>query len=87
MTMPITLQILVDRYQKIPGTMFGFLTVGLFLGYLPVFFSLEAAVSGKTAASVLSVLSMIILSASAAISERLLSPMKRDEKMAGLEKE
>ena len=87
MTMPITLQILVDRYQKIPGTMFGFLTVGLFLGYLPVFFSVDVAGSGKTAASVLSMLSLIILSASAAISERLLSPMKRDEKMAGLEKE
>ena len=87
MTMPVTLQILVDRYQKIPGTMFGFLTVGLFLGYLPFFFSLEAAVSGKTAASVLSVLSMIILSASAAISENHFHSMKRDEKMVGLEKE
>lgn len=38
MTMPITLYLLVDRYKKLPGFMFGLLTFGLFIGYLPSYF-------------------------------------------------
>lgn len=41
MTMPVTLQILVDRYRELPGTMFGLLTVGLFIGFLPVYFAVD----------------------------------------------
>ena len=38
MTMAITLAILVSAYPKNPGVAFGFTTIGLFLGVLPVFF-------------------------------------------------
>ena len=38
MTMAITLAILVSTYQKNPGVAFGFTTVGLALGSMPVFF-------------------------------------------------
>lgn len=38
MTMAITLGIIVSKLQKSPGLAFGFTTVGLFLGFLPIFF-------------------------------------------------
>ena len=38
MTMAITLGLLVSRLNKYPGVAFGFTTIGLFLGSLPVFF-------------------------------------------------
>ena len=61
MTMPITLQLLADRYRNTPGTMFGLLTVGLFLGYLPVFFSAGTPVSGNHTGAVLSLVSLVVL--------------------------
>lgn len=38
MTMPVTLGILVSVLKKRPGIAFGFTTLGLFLGTLPIFF-------------------------------------------------
>lgn len=38
MTMAITLAILVSRYQQNPGVAFGFTTVGLTLGTIPIFY-------------------------------------------------
>lgn len=38
MTMAITLGIIVSKLQNAPGLAFGFTTVGLFLGFLPIFF-------------------------------------------------
>lgn len=38
MTMAITLGIIVSKLQNSPGLAFGFTTVGLFLGFLPIFF-------------------------------------------------
>lgn len=40
-SMPITLYILVDRFRKYEGTFFGLLTLGLFAGFLPVFYGIN----------------------------------------------
>ncbi|MBO4887682.1 MAG: hypothetical protein J5589_05160 [Firmicutes bacterium] len=61
MTMPVTLQMLVDRFRRRPGTMFGFLTVGLFLGYLPVQLHLNLPVTGKWLGVFASVISLLVL--------------------------
>ena len=61
MTMPITLQMLVDRFYRLPGTMFGFLTVGLFLGYLPAQFDLSLPIAGKWLGVFASVCSLLVL--------------------------
>ena len=69
MTMPITLQILVEQYKSLPGTMFGLLTVGLFLGFLPVYYSVAAPASGNAVGAALCIVSLIFLSVAAASSE------------------
>ena len=61
MTMPITLQILVDRFPALPGTMFGLLTVGLFLGFLPTYFGAEIPLSGKEIGILGSLISLAVL--------------------------
>ena len=61
MTMPITLQILVDRYKALPGTMFGLLTVALFVGFLPTYFSWALPLPGKLLGLIGSLLSLAIL--------------------------
>ena len=38
MTMAITLGILVSKLQNTPGLAFGFTTIGLFLGFVQIFF-------------------------------------------------
>lgn len=38
MTMAITLAIIVSAIKKNPGIAFGFTTIGLFIGTLPIFF-------------------------------------------------
>jgi hypothetical protein len=47
MTMPLTLYTLVRRFPKNPGAVFGLLTFGLFLGFLPTAYGLELPLSGS----------------------------------------
>lgn len=61
MTMPITLYLMICQFPNMPGFSFGFLTFGLFLGFLPACFGLSARSDGHVAACVGSVLSLIIL--------------------------
>lgn len=61
MTMPVTLQMLVDAFPAWPGTMFGLLTVALFLGYLPHYASVSLPLSGKWIGMAGSLVSMIVL--------------------------
>lgn len=61
MTMPITLYLMICQFPNMPGFSFGFLTFGLFLGFLPACFGLSAGSDGHVAACVGSVLSLIIL--------------------------
>lgn len=60
-TMPITLNLMVRHYPHMPGFSFGFLTFGLFLGFLPACFGLPAASDGHMTACAGSVLSLLIL--------------------------
>ena len=61
MTMPITLQQLVDRFPRLPGTMFGLLTVALFLGFLPTYFEMALPLSGPYLGAAGSLISAVIL--------------------------
>ncbi len=61
MTMPITLYLLVCKWKNMPGFSFGLLTFGLFLGFLPVYFGWEIALSGKILGMLGSILSMVLL--------------------------
>lgn len=47
MTMPLTLYALVRRFPKNPGAVFGLLTFGLFLGFLPTAYGYELSLSGS----------------------------------------
>ena len=44
-TMPITLYLLVNKYRSMPGLFFGLLTVALFLGYIPIYFSIKIPIN------------------------------------------
>ena len=57
MTMPLTLYALWRRFPRYPGTVFGSLTVALFVGYLPSCFGLDIPMGGVFA----SFLSLLIL--------------------------
>ena len=70
MTMPITLQILVDRHKALPGTMFGLLTVALFVGFLPTYFSWSLPVSGNWIGILGSLLSLVILAGVSLLAEK-----------------
>ncbi len=70
MTMPITLQILVDRYKTLPGTMFGLLTVALFVGFLPTYFSWALPLPGKLLGLIGSLLSLVILAGVCVLGEK-----------------
>ena len=70
MTMPITLQILVDRYKTLPGTMFGLLTVALFVGFLPTYFSWALPLPGKLLGLIGSLLSLVILAGVCGLGEK-----------------
>ncbi len=63
MTMPVTLYWMVCGFPQTPGFAFGFLTFGLFLGFLPAYFAVPAFWSGGVLGSVGSVLSLLLLAA------------------------
>ncbi len=61
MTMPVTLQMLADRFRDLPGTMFGLLTAGLFVGFLPRYYDITFPISDPVAGAVSSVISLVML--------------------------
>ena len=61
MTMPITLQLLVDRFPHLAGFSFGLLTFALFLGFLPTWFRLENPLAGNWMGLLLSLVSLLML--------------------------
>ena len=61
MTMPLTLYMIVSRTVRLPGTSFGLLTLALFLGFLPQYFSLPALPLGRFTGSMLSLISLLLL--------------------------
>ena len=62
MTMAITLALIASELHDYPGVAFGFTTVGLFIGTLPVFFfRVSSVLVNCIIVSVLSLLSIIIL--------------------------
>lgn len=63
MTMPITLYLLIRKLPGLPGFSFGFLTFGLFLGFLPTYFGLPTWRNGSMIGCVGSVVSLLILAA------------------------
>ena len=63
MSMPVTLYLLARQLPRMPGFSFGFLTFGLFLGFLPVYAGLELPVSGGLLGAAGSLLSLLLLAA------------------------
>lgn len=63
MTMPLTLYLLIRRLPQLPGFSFGFLTFGLFLGFLPEYFGLRTLQNGSMIGCVGSIISLLILAA------------------------
>lgn len=57
MTMPLTLYALWRRFPGYPGTVFGSLTVALFVGFLPAAFGVELPIGGVLG----SILSLVLL--------------------------
>ena len=61
MTMPITLQLLVDRFPHLAGFQFGLLTFALFIGFLPTWFRLQNPLPGNLTGLLLSLGSLLML--------------------------
>ena len=62
MTMAVTLAVLTSRLQALPGVAFGFTTLGLFLGTLPMFFfRIHSVVAKCIMIAALTVLCVLIL--------------------------
>lgn len=61
MTMPVTLYLLIRRLPLFPGFSFGFLTFGLFLGFLPAYLELPTWSNCCMIGCVGSVVSLLIL--------------------------
>ncbi len=61
MTMPLTLYLLAEELEGMPGFAFGILTFGLFIGYLPVLYGSIRNVPGFPLGTAASLLSMAIL--------------------------
>ena len=61
MTMPITLYLLIRKMPQLPGFSFGFLTFGLFLGFLPVYFELRILQNYSIIGCAGSIVSLLIL--------------------------
>lgn len=61
MTMPVTLYLLIRRLPLFPGFSFGFLTFGLFLGFLPTYMQLPTWSNRSMIGCVGSLLSLLIL--------------------------
>jgi len=63
MTMSITLGLIISEIKKYPGVAFGFTTLGLFLGSIPVFvFKIDSFVINCLLISILTIFCAIILS-------------------------
>lgn len=63
MTMAVTLGLIVSEIKKYPGVAFGFTTIGLFLGSLPVFvFRINSILINCLMVTILTVASIIVLS-------------------------
>ena len=63
MTMAVTLGLIVSEIKKYPGVAFGFTTIGLFLGSLPVFvFKINSILINCLMVTILTVASIIVLS-------------------------
>jgi len=63
MTMPVTLQILVDRFTDLPGFSFGLLTMALFIGFVPALMNVSLPVSSELAGAAGCLLSLVLLAA------------------------
>lgn len=63
MTMPVTLYLLIRSLPQCPGFSFGFLTFGLFLGFLPTYFGLRISQNSSMIGCVGSVISLLVLAA------------------------
>lgn len=63
MTMPVTLYLLIRKLPLLPGFSFGFLTFGLFLGFLPVYFGLPVCQNSSIIGCIGSMASLILLAA------------------------
>lgn len=61
MTMPVTLYLLIRRLPSYPGFSFGFLTFGLFLGFLPAYLELPTWQNSSMIGCVGSLVSLLIL--------------------------
>lgn len=61
MTMPITLYMIVRRLRDYPGTSFGLLTLALFLGFLPAYFTLPLRFTGNVRGVIISLVSLALL--------------------------
>lgn len=61
MTMPLTLYLLAREMKNTPGMVFGILTFGLFIGYLPVLYGYIYKVPAFPLGSIASLLSLILL--------------------------
>lgn len=61
MTMPITLCLLVEQMPSYPWAAFGWLTLGLFLGYLPSYFGWDAQMHQPFVYSRITFLSLMVL--------------------------
>lgn len=70
MTMPVTLYMIADRFRGLEGFSFGLLTVALFLGALPSFLGWEPLLPGSRLGAAVSLLSLVLLLASARLLER-----------------
>jgi FSR family fosmidomycin resistance protein-like MFS transporter len=57
MTMPLTLYALWRRFPAYPGTVFGSLTLALFVGFLPTYFGINIPIGGVFG----SILSLVLL--------------------------
>ena len=61
MTMPVTLAVLVSVLKKKPGIAFGLTTIGLFLGFTPIFFyKINSIVYNCVLISLLTLISLVI---------------------------
>ncbi len=70
MTMPLTLYLCAKVLPSYPGTAFGILTFGLFLGYLPVLYGFLRNIPPSPAGVIVSLVSLVLLYIAADLYER-----------------
>lgn len=61
MSMPLTPYLLIKEYPELPGTMFGLLTFGLFLGFIPIYLGYLVPVDSKLIGFIGSIISFLLL--------------------------